>query len=340
MNSSIRNMAVAVSLVIPCLPSLAIAQTEVPQAETSAGPAVAESNNTTYIAWAGYHAQPENLGYRVAYTTLGGSQTVFNSTYTTVAPALAAARGTVFLAIRGNLPSTPPTLTADSIYYSSLSGTALPAPTTPLPSAKTTAAPALAGDSSTLFAAWTTLSGVIDYATYTGSWSAPQATPFTANPQTGPSLAVFNGNLYLAWAQSGSNELMSASLSLSGGSWSSAQSIGATSSVAPSLGVFNAPPSAESGLYVAYASAGDVSLATYNAASGFWSPGPIPPGPLATVFSPALFSVGSPCSPGLVGATYSFDVFYTATGTEGRIDYEHLLTGGKCYAQKCNEPCQ
>ncbi|MBV9267138.1 MAG: hypothetical protein JO061_13290 [Acidobacteriaceae bacterium] len=334
MNNSVRSVSISGVVLLSILSSAAMAQTEVPQAQSSAGPAVAALGGTTYIAWAGIQPQPENLGYHVAYTTLGGTPTVFSSTFTRVAPALAAARGTVYLAIRGNAPLS----SADFIYYSSLSGTELTPPTTLLPGAQTKAAPALTGDSSTLFAAWTAANGAIQYATYAHSWSAPQTTPFTANPLTGPSLALFNGNLYVAWVGS-SNQLNFASLALSTGVWSPAHPVGAASNVAPALGVYNLPFSASSGLYIAFTS-GEINLWKYDTVAGTWSPGPISPRPLVTGFTPALLSANPECPPGLAGSLYSFDVFYTS-GPEGNIYFDGLLSSGRCHIIPCSpKPCQ
>lgn len=305
------------------LSGLALAATQVPQAETSAGPAAAEFNGTTYIAWAGFHEHPE--GYHVAYTTIGGTQTVFDF-YTTVAPALAAARGTLYLASRGNAPAPA----ADAIYYSTVSGTALQPPSLAIPGAETTASPALAGDSATLFAAWTTTSGKVQYSFYNGSWNGPYATPAVTDTQIAPALAVYNGELFLVWVKSGTSQLMYATLPIASQSWSAASPLGqAQTNVAATLGVYNAVSDARSGLYVAWIDGGDVNYSEYQASSGIWIPGPIPPGPLSTSFAPALSMSFLGCEAGLTGGINEFNLFFSEPDSD--IYYQLLLMSGKCH---------
>ncbi len=330
MKSSISCLAVGLTVLLPAIQKRASAQTQVPQAETTAGPALASANGTTFLAWKGW----KPTGY-IWYSTFNGSAWASQqhiSSETNVAPALAAANGTVYLALKG--PNEP----SDSISYTNWNGSTFVATST-VPGAKTTAAPALAGYGSTLYLAWTTTSDSVEYATYAGgSWSAPKSTPASTNTQIAPALAAYDGNLYLAWVDSASSQLMYAELPLSGGSWSSAKTIGkagsALTSLAPALGVFNATSSSEAaGLYVAYIEAGQVNYLTFGVESGLWIPGPIPPGPLATSFTPALVTMVAQCPTGETGSIASFSNFYTEAHTD--IYFKNLLTSGRCYVIKC-----
>ncbi len=132
--------------------------------------------------------------------------------------------------------------------------------------------------------AWTTRNGSVLYAKYaSGSWSAVHETPAITDTNLAPALAAYNGSLFMAWVDAGSSQLLYSRVSLSGGSWSEAETIGnagtAEASAAPALGILSEPGSKQDGLYVAWIDAGQVSYLNYNVESGYWIPGPIPPGP-------------------------------------------------------------
>jgi hypothetical protein len=316
MKRSIGYMTIALMALLPGLPKPAQAQTEVPQAETSAGPALATLGGTTFLAWKG-----KNSPGSVWYSTLNGSvwsaQHNFTSE-TNSAPALAVANSTVYLAFKGQQEP------SDGIYMTSWNAatSAFPAPSkpnAPVADTATTAAPALAGNGSTLYLAFTTASNSIMFATYAGgSWSSIANTGFSTNTQMGPALTVYNSTLYLAWVEEGSNQIEYATLPLSGGRWSSANQVaGAQTDVAPALGVFDAPATPPGGLYLAWTTAADqLSYASFNGSSASFNPPvPIPPGPLATSSTPALISFApASCPVGDVGgADYVFSIFFAAT---------------------------
>jgi hypothetical protein len=239
MKRSIVYTAIASAVFLAGFQKLALAQ-GVLSARTNAGPALTTFNdNETFLAWAVESLPP----YQVGYTTfkppgVWAPQQLVPSTFTTVAPALAAAGENVYLALTG---------TDDNIYYSVWTGTEFPA-AKPIPLvAQTTASPALAGYGSTLYAAWTTKTGPtttgISYATYIGGTWTTQMPVSGASPSAtiGPALAVYEGTLYLAWVTT-SDTVEYATLSQSGGSWTSPLPVeGAVTSVAPALGVNLAP---------------------------------------------------------------------------------------------------
>lgn len=339
MKITILNMACAVGLLLPSLPAVATAQIELPGIESTFGPAVAQLGNTTYIAWTGILEQPEGLGYKVWYRTLSASSGTFLNVYTTAPLALTQARGTVYLAIRGNAPLPQP----DNIYYSSLNTALdLQSPTTTLPGAAASGGPALTGDASTLYAAWSTSTGAIEYAAYTGpsnagSWSTPASTPALTTPGRRPAIALFNNMLFFAWVSPGTSLLEYATLNLTSGLWSTPEPIGAdvVSGVAPALGVYGLPGSGGV-LYIAYTYNGYINLRTYDTAGEYWVPGP-PPGPLTNEVTPALLNAVIPCGPGYVGGTGGLENFYTS-GSDGQAYYIELVNAGLCKPLKGPPP--
>jgi hypothetical protein len=121
-----------------------------------------------------------------------------------------------------------------------------------------------------------------------------------AKPTTGPTLAIYNNRLYVAWlnAEDAGVSVASASLPLSSNSWSpQVTQIPAKSTVAPTLGLFTPPDSDPAAtdartLYIAWTtSASTLSFERFNSSVGKWtaalSPVPLLPGPL-TNFSPAF----------------------------------------------------
>ncbi len=251
MKRSVLYIAVAATVLVAGSGNPAQAQ-RVPSALTDAHPALTTlASSTVFVAWQG-DASARQVWYTTEAEGTGDpwtSQAAVSGSASTSSPALAtAAAGTslvenVYLAWRNSTAG---------VDYSVWNGAKFPgAPFQTIPGAQTTAAPALAGStttasSDTLYAAWTTESGAvtgISYATYTGgSWTTfPLAVP-GAYPRstTGPTLAVFNNELYLAWVTTSDTIwYVSAPLPFSG-SWSSPAAVpGAVTGVAPALGVFS-----------------------------------------------------------------------------------------------------
>lgn len=119
MKRSISYITLALVAFLPSLPKTLLAQTQVPQAETSAaGPAVATLGGTTFLAWKG-----KNATGSVWYSTLTGSawsSQAKMSSETTSAPALAVANSTIYLAFKGQQEP------SDAVYYTNWNGSAFP----------------------------------------------------------------------------------------------------------------------------------------------------------------------------------------------------------------------
>jgi hypothetical protein len=146
--------------------------------------------------------------------------------------------------------------------------------------------------------------------------------------------------VFLAWVAEGSSQVMSATLPVSGGSWSTPLATPAVTSVAPALGVYVDPSTLgalKAGLYLAWNTGSGLDYADWDDG---WSaavpiPGlPIPPGPL----TPALVSTAI-TMPGCTLTYYDFSVVYdyTAASTYQGIDYLTLSTD---VAGKCVPPCR
>jgi hypothetical protein len=347
---SLVYIAIGFSVLLPGLSKRALAQVQIPSAETkNAGPAAASLNGAYYVAWKGKNAQ-DNVWYatgspespdswnpqqEVSWANKDGT-TGFAKT--TQAPALAAAGSTLYLAWRGQ--STSPT---DAIYYSTNTGSGWSPQTTVCSSTcQTTAAPALAATcqsgilgqspcfTPTLYLAWATASNQVEVASYNGSaWTflpPPVASPY---PGTAPALAVYDNMLYLAWTQEamGTFQVMYATYPLSGTGWNSPLPTPASSTVpvAPGLGVnFGNATGMTPGLYVAYIvespSGATVEYTDWDDMS--WStpakvPGQSGPGPLtpALVFADAASSTGDCTSNQL-----TFSLVYAANVSESYDD--------------------
>jgi hypothetical protein len=283
---------------------------QVPQALTSAGPALATFDNLLYLAWAG--AAPVGTR-RTWFATFDGTswsaQSRVADSFTIFAPALAVANKQLYLA------TTPPDTNGeidlfvlDGATFMS-NGTLCGGQTC----AQTTAAPALIGNGADLYAAWTTPNDEIQYAErVNGVWSIatnpiPNAHPL---PGTGPTLAILDHRLYLAWspATGGAVSVTSASLPLSANPWSEAVEIQAPTETAPALGVFSSVvnDALVPALYVSWtiSSSSRLGFAKWNPGIGQWdlapSPVPLPNGPL-TVFTPATNSACIAPTAGLAG---------------------------------------
>jgi len=272
---------------------------DVPDALSSAGPALTTFNDTTILAWAG---EPGEGVHKVWYSTFNGNswspETQVRGAETSSAPALAVAAGKIYLA------TTPPNAD-DKIYFYMSSGHAFTATGSPLCDdgmcAHTKATPALTGDGSALYAAWTTADGAIMYATRFGDvWKIePVPVPNAmTSPTNGPTLALHGNALYLAWVTASGKtvEVESATLPLSSGSWSTKPKVvHAQTQVAPALGVLTSlenGPIKES-LYLAWTTpAASIGFAYLNSASEWVASSPplaLPSGPL-TALTPALNS--------------------------------------------------
>jgi hypothetical protein len=215
---------------------------EVPDTASSSAPALAAVGDRVVLAWAGEHGVN---AHQVWYSTFENGvftpQTSIPGALTTSAPALASAGQTLYLA------TTPPGV-EDQIYIYAASGVDFAADSTPLCDgdvcAHTRAAPALKADGSTLYAAWTTPAGQIRYATRTeGEWKiATLPIPGAqTSPTTGPTLAVFEHQLYVAWVEPSGQRIsvIAAALPLSSSPWSAQPVIvPVETKVAPALSVF------------------------------------------------------------------------------------------------------
>jgi hypothetical protein len=275
---------------------------EVPDALSSAAPALAMINGILVAAWAGDSStQP----HKVWYSSFNGTwtpQAVIPGAFSTSAPALGAAGGHLYAA------ATPPESNEEIHYYISngtvfeSNGAALCDAST---CAHTQASPALAGDGATLYAAWTTPAGAVSYgALSNGVWKIA-ALPIpnaVTNPTTGPTMTVYHNRLYVAWAAPSGTAVtvVSAPLPLSGNAWSAPIRIPVQTEAAPALGVFTvASPAPTEALFLAWTTPNlNIDFARWDSAAAEWvnspSPVPLPTGPL-TSYTPALTSAISSC---------------------------------------------
>ena len=259
---------------------------------TLAAPTLTVLNESEVWAWEG---DTVGDGHPVFYQTFNGNSVSpiakIPGAQTTTAPALGAAGGKAYLA------TTPPN-SDDRIYV--YGGNAQGKPLCDLTMcARTRATPALAGDGSTLYTAWTALDGTIMYATLDGdSWSIePVPVPKAlTKPTIGPALAFYGKALHLAWVnESGESvEVESATLPLSSGSWSTKVKIIPTGTrVAPALGVLKGTACQEVLTLAVTTTKSTVDFADYDPVTSEWSvveaPFDLPSGPF-TVLTPAIGS--------------------------------------------------
>jgi len=339
MKRAISSIAIALAISLPAFLKLASAQI-VSQAKTSAGPALTTFGTETILAWAGvspYLGTNGEITHKVGYKLYDGaweSQTVltFLTNNTTAAPALAtaAAQGDGFnyayLAWKQDdnlihyVKSTSASFSADT-SSTICTGTAC----------ETITSPALAGDGATLYAAWTTFSGEVQYASLSGGvWNVYSATVPGVSTQLAPALAVYGSNLYLAWTNK-SNQIQVASAPLplpaSGGTWKAiaaptdpTTAAPATTTAAPALGIGfigDVPWKAGTELFIAWNTGSTIDLAYWDGMAWLSFPGPIPPGPIEN-FAPAMnyFEETSGCD-----SLYFFNVAYTLGGADaGEIE--------------------
>jgi hypothetical protein len=297
---------------------------QVPQALSSQGPAFAGFNNLLFLAWAGLSGE---TSHHVGFETYDGSwspQTILPGVMTTTAPALGATAQAIYLAI------TPPNSGGEIEFYV-FNGTTFE-PQGPLCNqscAATLAAPALAGDGTTLYAAWTTANGAIMYAQFINEvWLiASQPIPNAlANPSTAPSLAVLGNQLFVAWTPpaGGSVSVTSATLPLSGNPFDGqAIAVSAQTNLAPSLGVIDTfgDSAVQAQLYLSWTTPGSgIDFAHWKPNLGDWVPADSPvelPAGAATHFPAATNNV---CFPQGADASLQLNIIGYTT-TSGNIDY-------------------
>jgi hypothetical protein len=276
---------------------------QVPDARSSEGPALAALDGKVVLAWAGKSGiQAHEVWYSTYANGRFTPQTDIPGARTISAPALATADQRLYLA------TTPPDADDKIDYYVS-DGAYFDDNPKPLCDAQacahTRAAPALLGDKSTLYAAWTTPAGDIMYATHVnGVWTlAAEPIPNAkTSPTTGPTLALYQNRLHVAWVEPSGDaiSIIAATLPLSSSSWSAQPvQIPGQTKVAPALGVLtvdSATPSAAAEtvnlLFLAWTTDDlTIDFARWDASSGQWEPSEppvaLPSAPL-TRFTPAL----------------------------------------------------
>jgi hypothetical protein len=300
---------------------------QVPQALSSQGPVFATFNNLLFLAWAGLSGE---TSHKVGFETYDGSwspQTILPGVMTTTAPALGATAQAIYLAI------TPPSSGGEIEFYRFNGSTfELQKPLCNQSCAVTLAAPALAGDGTTLYAAWTTANGAIMYAQFINDvwFIASQPIPnAVANPNTAPSLAVFGNQLFVAWTPptGGSVSITSATLPLSSTPFDGQTiAVSAQTNLAPSLGVIDsfADDVVTPELYLSWTTTSSgIDFAHWKPHPGEWvpadSPVPLPAG--ATTHFPVATNTVCFNIPGDNASLQVNIVGYTTP--PGDIDYGH-----------------
>jgi len=273
---------------------------EVPDASSTEAPAMTGFGERLVLAWAGESGTQE---HRVWYSTFNGTWTAaaeVPDALTTAAPALGVADNHLYLLV------TPPGVN-NKIYYYAANGTTFTADGLQLcdagACAETRAKPALLGDGSTLYAAWSTANGSIGYGALShGSWfvSTPSIPHALTNPSLGPTLALYQDKLYVAWVDPSEQvvSVATATLPLTSSSWShEVVQLPIHTQVAPAMSVLNlvssSNPAAEA-LFLSWTTVeSTINFERWNPSDGQWSatntPIPLPSGPLTSV-SPALTS--------------------------------------------------
>jgi hypothetical protein len=279
------------------------AAADVPGALSSEGPALAGFEGRTVVAWAGLAGVSDHA---VWYTNLDGNQTQIPNAQTLFAPALAVAGQRLYLA------ATPPA-DDDKIRLYGWDGSAFQTTGEDLcdglTCAHTRASPALLGDGAMLYAAWSTRTGEIRYASMiNGVWSiAPLPIPnATTSSTTGPTLALFQNQIFVAWVEPSGDAVSVAvgTLPLTSSSWSERRKIPAHTHVAPALGVLAVAtasnPNESNALFVSWTTLqSTINFARWDSSTTQWvpadSPFPLASGPL-TSSAPALngFTTMSP----------------------------------------------
>jgi hypothetical protein len=303
----------------------------VSQAQTSAGPALTTYVDTPILAWAGVSGQSADgqtihkLAYKINNGAWEAQQFLpYPAINTTAGPALA----TVGTPVEGDLSETAYMAWRQDdgfIHYavwdyltntfsdddpSVCDGTICEAATSP----------ALAGSNTTLYAAWTTAAGKIQYASYEdSSWTVYTADVPNVSTTIAPALAVYDNSLFLAWVdQTNHIHIENAALPLpaTGGTWISQPAPSATTSVAPALGIgfYVSEPWKTNGydLFVAWNTGSVIELADWATTAWNPFPGPVPPGPLVN-YSPAMNTYTQPIS---CGTNYWYNLAFTLGGSD------------------------
>ena len=301
---------------------------------SSEGPALAGFNGRTVVAWAGLAGVSDHA---VWYTNLDGNPERIPNAQTLFAPALGVAGQRLYLA------DTPPA-DDDKIRVYGWDGSAFQANGEDVcdgvTCAHTRASPALLGDGAMLYAAWSTPAGEIRYASMiNGVWSIA-ALPIPnaiTSPTTGPTLSLFQNQLYVAWVEPSGDavSVAAATLPLTSSSWSGRGTIAAHTHVAPALGVLAVPtapnnPAEQYALFVSWTTLeSTISFARWDSSTVQWvstdSPFPLPTGSL-TSLAPALSGFPT-VSPNDV-CFYTNYVAYTAEDT-------HVIHHTKQIRQGC-----
>lgn len=334
-----RSLVVLVAACCALYSGLSSAASEVPDTSTGGSPTLTVFNDVLYLAWMG--VAPVGALAESWYATYDGTWSAVSEipgSYTSAPPVLAVADQVLYMA------TTPPNTQEIDIYQLGSSGFSLQGPLCEgVTCAQTEASPALAGNSTTLFAAWTTPTGSIMYAQFTdGAWSiAPNPIPnASANPATGPTLATYQNQLYLAWtdASGGAISAVSTALPLTTTSFSNPMvQVPAQTSTAPALGVFTVIDSAPSqSLFLAWTTGNlGISFAEQDSQTGAWSPvnSPIdlPSGALSGVAPALTASVVETPNDACIFTNY---LAYTALRPAGSIKFgkqrsftKHNLSG-------------
>src|ERR1700728_4896484 len=240
------SLAVAVAAILVGLALAVPAPAQVvPQAKTSAGPALTTYGSNTILAWAGVSGQSADgqTVHKVAYKYYEDGAwepqqflTPYPAVSTTSAPALATAGTSEEADLSAYMAWRQDDGLVHYTVWDNTSNTFSDAPKIFCSTAacETTTSPALAGDSTTLYVAWTTESGGIRYATCISDggctnddWTIYAAAVPGVNTSVAPALTVLGNHLYLAWVnKSGQIKVESAPLPLaaSGVVWSSVPS--------------------------------------------------------------------------------------------------------------------
>ena len=328
MNPRISSLAIALAISLTTCANPASAQV-VSQAKTSAGPALTTFGSETILAWSGISSESANgqtihkVGYKLYDGAWQPQQIMpYTTINTTAAPTLATGEGEgdgfehPYLAWRQDdglihfaiWDNTTQTFSTDDPTV--CDGTACETPTSP----------ALAGNDTGIFAAWTTSSGTVQYASRIGAaWTIYSVPVPGVSTKVAPALTSYNNELYLATVTADNTiqvEHTHLPLSSSGGSWTQLNSPAATTTVAPALGqgfIGSVPWKAGTELFMAWNTGSTIDFAWWDGTDWIsWPPPlPIPPGPLEN-YSPAL----NDYSEGSCAATYSFNVAYTLGGTD------------------------
>jgi hypothetical protein len=271
----------------------------VPSALSSTGPTLAGYEGRLFIAWTGKSTAST---HRVWFSNFNGTWTTEEAiagSSTSTAPALGVAAQQLFLA------ATSPTAGGEIEFYAynGLTFVAHGAICQGVTCAQTLAAPTLAGNGGTLYAAWTSPTGTIRYAKLdSAGWTiAPAAIPLAmSNPDNAPTLAVFNNRLYAAWTAPAGGAIEVSSTPLTSAAWTKPVQITASTNVAPTLAPLYQSGVTTQTLYLSFttlssfSSTGpdaDIEFEQYNALANTWSPVPPPvtlPAPPLTLFPAAL----------------------------------------------------